>query len=127
MKFIVAASVLFVSLISILDSSIKAEAKQPTERSCDNKPISFHIHRAKALINDAYSFGRWQDTSPAKDREKKAWQEHKACVRDASERKKIEKHRASKDRKFSRYHKLRQVTPYKCVVQMGDSLSYNCV
>ena len=84
-------------LIAALIAVGKAEAA-PFERSCDGKPATFHVNRAEALIRHAYRDARWEDSSPAKDREKRAWQAHKACVRDAELRASIEEYRERQGR-----------------------------
>jgi hypothetical protein len=79
----------------------------PYERSCDGKPATFHVKRAKALIRHAYRDERWQ-SGP----EGPIWQEHKHCVRDAGLRKKIASYRERKAEAFSDYRALRRVAPF---------------
>jgi hypothetical protein len=79
----------------------------PYERSCDGKPATFHVKRAKALIRHAYRNERWQDGP-----EGPTWREHKHCVRDAGLRKKVERYRERKADHFALYQRYRQATPY---------------
>ncbi len=102
-----AAALLIVALVATSEAA-------PHERSCDGKPATFHEQRAGALIADAYRLERWQDPTPARGSEKRAWQEHKACIRDAAMREDIERERERVADRFARYRELREVTPYSC-------------
>ena len=99
-------------LAIVVVAAARAEAAAPHERSCDGKAATFHVKRAKALIADAYREERWADSSPAKDREKRAWQEHKRCVRDAELRERIEDYRDKRQETFDLYRRYRVAAPF---------------
>jgi hypothetical protein len=75
------AVALILLLLAVRDSGA-ATGDHPA--SCDGKPVSFHVHRAQAIIDRAYALRRIPDKNPVKAREKRAWREHKLCVQDGA-------------------------------------------
>jgi hypothetical protein len=102
-----AASLLMGAIITVVP-----EAGADTQRSCDGMPVQHHIHRARALIQGAYALERWGDETPAKRSEIRAFQDHKACIRDAELRQELIELRADLARDFKEYRAYRLITPY---------------
>ncbi len=97
-------------LVALVAASTATAA--PHERSCDSQPATYHVARAKALIDTAYRDGRWEDRTPIKDRERRALAGHKRCVRDAELRQKIEDYRDQRQDDFDLYRRYRVAAPY---------------
>jgi hypothetical protein len=97
-------AVLFVLLVvAHSEGAPQAHAVDTTPATCDGKTADFHAHRAKALIKKAYSSLRILDASPAQSQEKKAWREHRRCLRSIDRRKRIS---AFVDRKQDAFARL---------------------
>jgi hypothetical protein len=107
------AALIAVGAIALLAAVLVTRAEAaPHERSCDGKSATFHADRARALIRHAYREERWEDAQPARGRERRAWQEHKRCVRDAGLRESIEDYRERKAEAFALYRRYRVAAPY---------------
>lgn len=85
-------------------------ANDPTPLSCDGKPVGFHVHRAKALIEQGYALSRIPDPAPMKRAEKKALRSHKFCVRDEGRRDRIAHYRDKAAKGYQ--HALAQAAPW---------------
>lgn len=92
--------------------AIEASDKAPHLRSCDARPATFHLHRARELLKRAYALERWEDPTPAKRSELDAMREHKRCIVDDELRAKITALRERLEQEFSDYRAGRLVTPY---------------
>lgn len=93
---------LLVAVCAIFGLSQSVAAPVPASshaQSCDGKSVSFHRHRARAIIKIAFDVGRYPDRTPAKAGEKRSWRSHKLCIHISKVRTEIAKfqdHHAAK-------------------------------
>jgi hypothetical protein len=111
MRYVPTVLLALAVIVLLVIAAVAAKAA-PHERSCDGKAATHHVDRAKALIRHAYREERWQDPTPAKGDEKRAWQEHKRCVRDAELRERLEDYRDRRVEAFALYRRYRVAAPY---------------
>ena len=83
-----------------------------TPLTADGKPLVFHLHRARVILQEAYSLDRWQDATPARGEEKQRWQEHRRAILHRPTRLAIGHYRDRLERRFAEYREMRQLTPY---------------
>lgn len=89
-----------------------------TPYTSDRKTLAHHTHRAKALIDTAYSHDRWRDPTPVRTSEKRRWQAHRRAILHPPARFAISEYRDAKRRSFERHREARleveRLTPYDC-------------
>ena len=117
-----------IALIAVLVVSVTASfalastnggvPHDPYPGSCDAKPVSHHLKRAKALIDTGYSKSRWEDKTPLKRSERVGIQEHKFCIQIDNVRSEIEDYRDNAVKEFQKHRKTvifrNKYTPFYC-------------
>lgn len=105
MKTLLLAAVLLGVITAVADAQTVGPAStinSTTDRSCDGKEASHHLHRARVLIRNGYDESRYPDKSPMTAKEKRALRTHKFCLLVADLRNKIEEYR---DRIAAKYRR----------------------
>lgn len=120
---LVAALVVVVIASSALASTNGGVSTNPYPGSCDGKPVSFHLKRAKALIDTGYSKSRWEDKTPLKRSEKAGIYKHKFCIQIDKVRGQIEDYRKDAADSFKKFRKHKLSSTWPTPEQVGVSKS----
>lgn len=86
--------------------------KDPSRVTCDGLSVTHHVHRARALLRDAYDLDRYPG-KPDRSAINKA-QAHKRCLNVPPAKFAIHEYRAKLVARFEEYAELRRITPYDC-------------
>jgi hypothetical protein len=106
-----------------LASTNSSVPSDPYPGSCDGKAVSFHLKRAKALIDTGYDKSRWRDKTPLKRSEKVALKQHKFCIQIDNVRDHIEKYRKEASEAFKKYRKRKLKPEWPTPESVGVSKS----
>lgn len=95
-----------------------------TPGTCDKRTVNFHLKQTNKIWKKAFSFSRWKDKTPVKNKERRRVKKHKKCLLKKSSKKRVQQQRKSKRKRFLKYRNKkiaktkfrREVTPYNCGV-----------
>ena len=99
----------------ILSPSTGAQPHDGTPATTDGKPLVHHQHRARVILQHAYSLERWRDPTPVRAAEKRAWQRHRLAILIPKVRFSISFYRERLSDRFDRYRAKQLAVQSHCI------------
>lgn len=98
----------------------ESERARVVEATCDDRGVTFHMERAREILDHGYRHARWDERRIITRSENRRWRAHRDCLSEREKRERINtyKHRVAASREdWRRRRELefrRRHTPYDC-------------